>query len=72
MGHSCHNHEPRTECRQTIEVQTGWTPDGRRQTRTHSVAYNLIQCGHGDDPRRDTSCQGCRWIDWTKEEVSDE
>ena len=68
MGHSCYNHVPRAECRQTIEVPTGWTPDGRRQTRTHSVTYNLIQCGHGGDPLRDPSCQGCRWIDWTKEE----
>lgn len=46
---------------QTLSVQDGWTPDGRRVMRTYRPTWLPIKCGHiaqagkGSDPL----CAGC-------------
>ena len=62
--YNCHNHEPRVldgRRLDTLEVQDGWTDDGRRRMRAHTTEWLPIECGYtesGDDER----CAGCNWI----------
>jgi len=56
----CWNHEPRHGTYGSVEVQDGWTPDGRRQMRMHDPEWLPVECGHLT-PESDPACSGCKW-----------
>lgn len=43
-----------------IQVQDGWTQDGRRNMREHRTEWLPIGCGHSYK-RTDPACRGCTW-----------
>ena len=58
----CWNHEPRNGDYGAIEVQDGWSRDGRRIMREHQTQWLPVECGHVT-ATSDPQCTGCRWRD---------
>lgn len=59
MVYGCNNHEPRPAA-QVIEVQDGWTEDGRRKMTRITSKWQPVVCGH-NFREVDLACSGCRW-----------
>ena len=57
--YGCHN-EPR-DAIAFYDMQDGWTPDGRRITRSWPVLPSVARCLY-DRSNEDVRCRGCRWV----------
>jgi len=58
--HSCWTNDPANVRGgpSTIQVQHGWTDDGRRIMKPHTTDWLPIRCGHMT-PTTDPDCTGC-------------
>lgn len=58
MNHGCHN---RPDFLPKLQVQDGWTPDGRRVMKT--IPFTMARECMYDLKGEDTGCNGCRHRD---------
>jgi hypothetical protein len=59
MTYQCHNRAPFAE---TVQVQNGWTIDGRRQLVSAAYTMNRdCEYSRSDLGQSDKGCIGCKW-----------
>lgn len=57
--YDCFNKDPGVN-NTPMEMQSGWTDDGRRIMVNHQPAFIAMDCGHHLS-HTDPSCSGCKW-----------